>query len=239
VFADASLRFTESLHSSTNLETWGPFPSFDLGRENVWLEKKGTVMSATLTAAIAAFGLAAISTHASFIDITHVVEGPPVIDTDGFAAGFGVLPEWALGSLLMPTGSVPLGPDGTSFHVVLFTDPATSLPTALVTLQASKGATDIFMYISFAALGGPGFASETAAYQGQPFTSMVPADGTLHDISPLLASGALQFGARVSPVAVSDSGRTAPLLAFSVLLACGLASKQIRKKYRQVSSNLT
>jgi hypothetical protein len=159
----------------------------------------------------------------SFITITHVTEGPPIIETDGFAAGFGVLPEWALGSLLMPVGSVPLGPDGSSFHVVLFTDPATLLPTALVTLQATRGATDEFMYISFAAEGGSGFASELAAYIGQPFTSTVSADGSLHDISSLLDSGELKFGMRISPV--PDSGATTALLAFSFVLTAGLWKK--------------
>jgi hypothetical protein len=177
-----------------------------------------------LKAAIVALALRS-STQASFITITHVTEGPPVIQTDGSSASFTALPEWALGDLLMPLGSVPLGPDGTSFHVVLFTDPSTLRPTALVTLQASRDPQDIFMYISFVAAGGTGFDSEVAAYTGQPFTSTALADGTLQDISALLDSGELKFSAQISPVQTPESGETASLLALSLLLPFVFATR--------------
>ena len=100
------------------------------------------------------------------------------------------------------------------YHIVFFLDPATLLPTALFTFQATD---DHFMHFHFAAEEGFSWASESAAYLGGPYATAM-ADGTLQDISALINSGPLQVNMQVSTVHVSsvpDSGATAPLLSLS------------------------
>ena len=144
--------------------------------------------------------------------ITHVTQGAPTMTTDATDFSWGTLPEWGLGTLIVPGGGVTPG-----FHVVFFIDPASLLPTALFTFQATD---DHFMYFHFAAEGGFSWASESAAYLGGPYATAM-ADGTLQDISALINSGPLRVNMQVSAVhgvSVPEAGATAPFLGFSLLL---------------------
>ncbi len=175
----------------------------------------------TLRIAILALVLSCASVQATYMTITHVTQGAPTMTTDAPQSSWGTQPEWGLGTLIVPGGGVTPG-----YHIVFFLDPATLLPTALFTFQATD---DHFMYFHFAAEGGFSWASESAAYLGGPYATAM-ADGTLQDISALINSGPLQVNMQVNTVHVSsvpESGATAPLLSLSLILIALFGARQI------------
>ena len=103
-------------------------------------------MKHTLQITVLALILSCTSVQATYMTITHVTQGAPTMTTDATDFSWGTLPEWGLGTLIVPGGGVTPG-----FHVVFFIDPASLLPTALFTFQATD---DHFMYFHFAAEGG-------------------------------------------------------------------------------------